>query len=188
MTLPRALMSLALLASLMACGDNSARYLVETPDVATQVRVRVATIEVRDVNLPSYAAASEIMVQQADGSLRPVPKSIWADDPVRAVTNAIARGIDTSSTASAMSEPWPLEESAQVRVNVRVERMVAQADGQFRLSGQYSISSPDQVVREVIDRFDIRQPLDDDTPGAIADAAGASLQALSGQIVARLRR
>ena len=66
--------------------------------------------------------------------------------------------------------------------------MVAQADGQFRLAGQYSIASPDYVVRESINRFDILRPMRDTTPGAVAEASGAAVLALSDLIVARLRR
>jgi len=183
----RALASLLMLASLAACGGNAARYLVDTPAPAQQVRVRVATVEVRDVTLPAYAAASEIMVQQPDGSLRPVSRSIWADDPVHAVTASVARGIAAGSTATAMSEPWPLDEPAQVRTEIRIERMVAQSDGQFRLAGQFSIASPDRIVRESIDRFDILRPMADDSAASVADATGAALLALSQQIVARLR-
>ena len=183
----RALMLLPVLA-IAGCGDNDARYLLTTPAPQQQARVPLSTIEVREVMLPAYASAAEIMLQDADGSLRPMARSVWADDPVRALTLALACNLDAASTATAMSEPWPLERPADVRIDVRIEHMVAQADGQFRLAGQYSIASPDYVVRESINRFDILRPMRDTTPGAVAEASGAAVLALSDLIVARLRR
>ena len=83
---------------------------------------------------------------------------------------------------------WPLEQPADVRIDVRIEHIVAQSDGQFRLAGQYSVASPDFVVRESINRFDILQPLADTTPASVAAASGAAVLALADLIIARLRR
>jgi uncharacterized lipoprotein YmbA len=171
-----------------ACGDNSARFLLDTPPSQQKIAVRVATIEVRDVTLPAYAASSEIMIQAEDGALRPLAQAVWADDPVRAVSLSLARNIEAVSTATASTEPWPLIDPAQVRVDVRIDRMVAQSDGQFQLAGQFSIAAPDGAVRESLNRFDILQPLAADTPDAIAQATSAVLLTLARQIATRLRR
>ena len=183
--LPRSLLLVAAAALLSACGDNSARYLLEPPATQGQVRVPVRSIEVRDVSLPAYASASEIMLQDEDGALRPISRAIWADDPVRGVTLTLARGIGQASTARVMGEPWPLEDPADARIEVRIEQMVAQSDGIFRLTGQYSVASPMQVTRERIERFEILQPMAGSDAGAVADAAGAALATLSRQIVTR---
>jgi len=183
----RACLLSALTLIVAACGDNAAQYMLEEPATQQRVRVRVATIEVREVTLPAYAAASEIMLQAEDGALRSVPEAIWADNPVRAVTLALARNLDAVSTATAAAEPWPLEQPADVRVDVRIDRMVARADGQFQLAGQFAVAAPEGAVRETINRFDILHPLSADTPRAVAQATGAALQSLSQQIVARLR-
>lgn len=182
----RAFVSCVLLLVLAACGDNAARYMLDTPTAEDRVRVRVSTIEVREVTLPAYAAASEIMVQQEDGALRPVSNAVWADDPVRAVTGALARDLGAVSTATAAAEPWPLDQPAQVRVNVRIDRMVAQNDNVFLLAGQYSIAAPDGAVRESINPFEIRQPMPDPSAQMIAIATGAALQNLARQIANRL--
>ena len=179
---------IATLSLTAACGDNNARYLLEPPATDTRVAVRVSTIEVRDVTLPSYAAASEVVQQDSDGALRPLARAVWADDPVRSVTLALTRMLDARSTATAMSEPWPLERYPDARVEVRIDRMVPGADGKFRLSGQYSIASPDSVIRESINGFDISVPLTGDTPGAVAQATGAAVGQLADAILARLRR
>lgn len=183
----RLVMCLAIAPLLGGCGENAARYLLDAPSPAQKVGVRVKTIEVRDVALPDYASASEIMVQDEAGALHPLPQAIWADDPVRGISLLLARNLDAASTATAMTEPWPLDQPPDARVDVRVERMVAQFDGQFRLSGQYAISSPDLIVRERIERFDILRPMGDQSPAAVASATSSALLALSEQIAAKLR-
>jgi uncharacterized lipoprotein YmbA len=151
-------------------------------------RIAVGTIEVRDVSLPTYAAASEIVIEKDDGSLSVVPKAIWADDPVHGVTGALARSLDLRSTASVASEPWPLAEPAAARVEVRIDRMIAKMDGQFELSGQFAIASPDGAIRESVQRFAVSAPMADSTPAAVAQATGAAIDNLADVIVKKLRR
>lgn len=184
----RACLFAALPLSLVACGETAGRYMLDAPATQQRTRVPVSRIEVRDVTLPDYASASEIMLQSEDGALFPLKGAIWADDPMRAVTLALARNLDTVTTATVAGEPWPLDAYPDVRIDTRIERMVARADGQFELSGQYSIAAPDQAVRESINRFQILQPLSGNTPVAVAQATSAALLTLSQQIAARLRR
>lgn len=185
--LPRSWFFAALLFA-AGCGDNSPRYLLDMPQPSQQISVRVSSIEVRDVTLPAYAAATEIVQLQDDGAVRPVKKAVWADDPVRSVTQSLARNLDTATNATAAAEPWPLDQPAQVRVDVRIDRMVARPDGQFQIAGQYSIAAPYGAVRETINRFDIEQPMTDQTPGAIAQANSNALLDLSEQIARTLAR
>ncbi len=173
---------LAVAGMLAACGDNSPRYLLDGAAAPTQIRVPVRSIEMRQVTLPSYAAASEIVQQQPDGALRPVAKAVWADDPTGAVTRILARNLDAGTTAVAAAEPWPLDTPAQVRVEVRVDRMVAQLDGTFRMTGQFSVAAPLGAIRESITRFDIVQPITGEGPGEIAQASSAALSQLAQQI------
>lgn len=186
MSFLRALVPLLVL--LAACADNSARFQLDPPASAAQRQARVSTVEVRDVSLPSYAAAQEIVSQQPDGALRDVPDSLWADDPVRGVTLALALALDDRSSATVAAEPWPLADPAQVRVDVRVERMLAAADGTFALAGQMALASPDGVLRERLERFDIRVPLTGTDPAAIADAGGRAISALADRIAQLLAR
>ena len=169
MTVLSRTLALALLPLLAACGDSNARYLVDAPVPAQQQRVRVSTVEMREVTLP------------------PVRNAIWAEDPTRGVTLALARNLDAAASATVMAEPWTLERRPDVQVDVRIERMVAQNDGQYRLAGQYAIASPDLVIRESVGRFDISQPLADTDPASVARATGAALMTLSQQIAGRLR-
>ncbi len=53
---------------LAACGTPE-RFAVSLPEVTRTERIAFASVEVRDVSLPSYAAADEINVQAADGTL-----------------------------------------------------------------------------------------------------------------------
>jgi uncharacterized lipoprotein YmbA len=182
-----AFLTLTLPIALAACGDNAARYLLDPANPQTRIAVRVSSIELRDVSLPSYAAGSDVVVQQADGSLRPAGKAVWADDPVRAVTRSLAENLDVITTASVAAEPWPLEQPADIRVEVRIDRMVARSDGQFQLTGQYAIAALGRSVRESINRFDIARPLEDTTPDAVARATSGALTDLSVQIANRLK-
>jgi uncharacterized protein len=184
----RTLTFLCLALAVTGCGNNSARYLINTPVAAQKVAVRVATIEVLDVKLPAYAAALEVPLQEEGGALRNLPDSLWADDPVRGVTNALARSLEATTTAKVAAEPWPLETSPQAVVDLRVDRMLASAAGQFEFAGQYAIASPDGVIRERLERFDIRIPLGTADPAGIVAAEGKAIAELGLQIARTLAR
>ncbi|KAA8608367.1 hypothetical protein AL036_07530 [Salipiger aestuarii] len=172
---------------LAACGTDQ-RYLIDPPQVAGSARVQVATLEVRDVSLPAYAEASEILVEGPDGGLSPIQNALWADDPVRAMTLAIAEQVAAGSSATVAPEPWPLQEDAQAEVTVTVAQLVAQADGTLRMTGQYALSSYDRIVRERIVPFSIAQPMRDNSPNAVAAATGAAISQLSADIIGSLAR
>ena len=184
-------LALVLALPLGACGVD-ARYLIaqgpaETGQPAAKARVRVRTIEVRDVSLPSYASATDIVVEQKDGALKPIGNAVWADDPVRGVTSALARAIGARSTATVAAEPWPLLDPADVQLEVRVDRMIARADGGFELTGQYAIAAPSGALREQVRRFAIRTPLQGTAPMAVAQATGLAIDQLAAKVVASLR-
>ncbi|AJE47808.1 PqiC family protein [Celeribacter indicus] len=182
-----------LLLALAACGDNDPRYLIATPPAteapAARAALRVATLEVRQVSLPAYAAADQILrEEEAGGALRPVKSALWADEPSRAMTQRLADRIAATSTAEVAAEPWPLARPAQAEVDVRVSELAARADGRLHLNGQFAISSYDMVVRERIVPFAIAVPMNSDAPGAIAQATGAAVNALAARITGTLAR
>lgn len=181
------LIILFVLATLAACGDKKARFEIPSPTAVTEARLHVSSIEVRDVSLPAYASASEIIVEDAAGALRPVPKAIWADDPARGVTGALARSLEAASTAKVAAEPWPLTSEPQARVQVRIDQMSARADGSFYLEGQFAISSGTGAVSDSLNRFAISVSMTDLTPASVASATGAALDQLAAKIVAKLK-
>ncbi len=179
---------LTLTLALAACGDNKSRFLINTVESSAQTRLSVGSIEVRDVSLPAYASASDIVVEQADGALKPVSKAIWADDPVRGVTGALARSLAAKSTATVSAEPWPLADSPAARLEVRVDQMVAGADGNFRLTGQFALSSPQGQIRDSLTRFAVSVPLADTSAGAVAASTGQAIDTLADEVLRKLRR
>lgn len=174
--------------SLAACSGSDDLFLIPTADNAEQVRVYPRSIEVRDVVLPAYAADADILLQDADGALRPLGGALWADDPQLGITQAISRRLDVSTTATAAPEPWPLFDGPDRSIHITIDRMVARADGQFELSGQFAVLSPSGATREYLRRFDILRPLAGTEPEQVATTLGQALSALTDQIAQSLAR
>ncbi|TMV07142.1 membrane integrity-associated transporter subunit PqiC [Ruegeria sediminis] len=181
------LILLACCAVLPACASNEALYLIAPTPGEKAVRVQARTIEMRMVSLPTYAAASEIIAQTPDGALHAQGNALWADDPERGMTAALARGLGERTGASVTMEPWPLSDGPDARVDVRVDQVYARADGSFELSGQFAVSSPDGVMREFVRRFDIRTPVQGEGPAAISNALAVALSRLSSDIAVAMR-
>lgn len=182
------LLALPLALGLTACGGNEPRFMVVAPTQSAPVKVRVSTVELREVILPAYSEDSQILAEDAKGGLVAVKGGVWADGSTTAITQELARSIDTRSSAAVAAEPWPLTDPADVRLEVRILRAVARADGQFQLTGQYALAAPEGAIRDSLERFDIATPLAGTAPGDIATAYGAALGQLSDAIIARLAR
>ncbi|NVK16899.1 MAG: membrane integrity-associated transporter subunit PqiC [Rhodobacteraceae bacterium] len=168
---------------LAACaGGNDPRYLISSAPGETVANLRSRSIEVRLVSLPSYAAASDIVAEGEGGALYALGGAQWADDPARGMTAALARGLNQRTGAAAAIEPWPLNTGPDARLDVRVDQVYARADGQFELSGQFAVSSPEGTVREFVKRFDITTPVNGTGPAATADALAVALAELARQV------
>ncbi|MBV2361591.1 PqiC family protein [Thalassococcus sp. CAU 1522] len=183
----RFLLSLGLACGLAACGDGTARYIIDPPKPETQVRLRLASIELKDLVLPAHASGPDVMIQSEDGSIVVLGDADWADEPARAYTDRLARSLDEGSTATVAAEPWPLFDRAQAQLVVRIDRMLARADGQFELSAQVAVTSADQVVRDRIERYSVTTPLPSADASGVSSATGAALDLLSDRILAMLR-
>ena len=161
-----------LLAGLTACTTTADRYAVPSVEVAQQQRIAFRSVEVREVSLPAYAASDEITTQDADGRLVSAGSVLWADTPGRAVALELSRYLAQITGARVASAPWPFEAFADAMLDVRFERLVAQADGVFRATGQYFVGVTDGR-RERSGFFDLTAPFDPEAgPGAIAAARG----------------
>ncbi|TRW98800.1 membrane integrity-associated transporter subunit PqiC [Paracoccus sp. M683] len=170
---------------LAACSnpEKTGRYLIDPPSPPVRVANQLGpTVELRDVSLPEYASGQEVSWQSADGAVRSTPDNLWADNPERAFTLTLARAISDVSGAAVIAEPWPLGEPPQRKLEVRVEKALAQADGIYRLSGRYFVADESGGGTNHARSFDISVPLADAQPGTIALAQSAALSVLAQQI------
>ena len=175
---------LPLILLLAACSGTAVRYPVPVPEITETVSIRFGSVEVRDVSLPSYAAAEEIQIQRADGALVSSADVLWADDPSREVSLALSRNLAALTRAQVANEPWPFDGFADARVEVRIEDMLAVETGAFRLTGQYFVA-PTSGRGNRSDYFSIEVPYDPDGGiVAIGAARAAALLQLS-QTIAR---
>tara|TARA_R110002124_G_scaffold212825_1_gene378893 strand:- start:255 stop:821 length:567 start_codon:yes stop_codon:yes gene_type:complete len=157
---------------LAACGDNSTSFAVTAPPVTEKQRIAFASVEVRDVSLPSYAAADEIAVQAEDGTLTSSSDVLWADAPERAIALELSQNLARMTGRRVASEPWPFQAYPDARLEVRFAELVAKASGEFHTSGQYFVAVTDGR-RERSGLFDLSVAYNPEGgPGAIAAARG----------------
>ena len=178
---PFAVMGLVLLS---ACGPGPLRLTVPPTPLGEPVAVSFATVEVRDVSLPTYAEDDEILVQGAGGSLTP-SGGVWADDPVRAITLELASALNALTSAQVVPEPWPFEEDAQARLDVRMTEIVADAaTSTFVMRGDYFVGSFDGTGRDRSGSFRIAVPLPAGSGPTAIPAARAQAVALLAREIA----
>lgn len=182
--LPVTALPLALIAGLAACSnpEKVGRFLIDPPTPAQRVANRLGTAELKDVSLPEYASGQEVAWQTQDGAVRSTPKNLWGDNPQRAFTLTLARAISGASGATVIGEPWPLAEPPARKLEVRVEKALAQADGVYRLAGRYFVSDAGYGGSSQARSFDIAVPLADQTPASIARAQSQAISQLAAQI------
>ena len=184
----RLVFSLGLALALGACGfgDTAERFAVPVADITERERISYGSVEVAEVSLPTYAALEEIFVAGEDGALQSDVAALWADDPTRAVTLELSRALATITGARVAPAPWPFEAFPEVRVDARIEEMLADADGVFRLSGQYFVAPRDETRRDRTGVFSLATPWDV-TKGAagIAEARGRLVRDLALEIAQR---
>ena len=158
--------------TLAGCGDNAVRFAVAPPAEVQKVRIGFGAVEVRDVSLPSYAAADEIHLQSEDGTLTSSTDVLWADKPERAIALEISQNLARMTGRRIASEPWPFEAYPDARLELRFSELVATTGGQFKASGQYFVAVEDGG-RERSGLFDEAVAFDPEAgPSAIAAARG----------------
>ena len=166
------------LLALAACGGGPTRVALPRVDPGERIPSRFASIEVREVTLPLYAAQEEIAFAREDGAIQTETGLLWADDPTRAVTLELTRGIGQVTGATVASEPWPFDEFADALVDVRIEDMTVQANGEFRLTGQAYVAPRGERGQSQF--FAVRVPLENVRDlGGIAEARARAVGELA---------
>jgi uncharacterized lipoprotein YmbA len=169
MTLIKPFAAVAAFVFLAACGAPD-RIAVQSPAVTETVRIGFASVEVKDVSLPTYASADEVTQQAPDGSLVTL-KTLWADAPERAIALELSRNLAKLTQRRVASEPWPFEEEAAATLDIRFNDLIAGTDGLFRATGQYFVGVYEG--RERAGLFDLTVAYDPaGGPPAIARARG----------------
>ncbi len=174
-----------LIGLLASCGQPSVRYAAAPVASGDRISIGLSKLEVREVSLPAYARSEEIWREAENGALTSDAATLWADDPARGVTMELSHHLATMSGARVAAEPWPFEDLPQARLVVRVQEMVAGADGQFRISGQYFVAHL-EGGRDRSGEFDIAAPFSvDGGAPAIAGARAAAVRDLARLIADR---
>jgi uncharacterized lipoprotein YmbA len=170
---------------LAACGAPDYFLLPPTP-AATRAASPVATIAVADINLPAYAAALEIPSLTGPETVHLDKKSLWADNPQRALTRHLAAALEARLRADVGTEPWPGFDAPGLRVEVGVDRMIGAPGGGLDFAGQYAIVAPSSGRIVAFDRFAITVPSQGEGyPGLLADHARA-IETLADRIAASI--
>lgn len=168
---------------LAAC--SSSDPLVPAPEVTAveQVVTRFASIEVLEVSLPEYASESEIYVER-DGTLIGAG-TLWADDPARAVTLALSRNLTQITGARIAPEPWPFDAYPEARVDVRIERLLADENGSLVMSGQVFVADLTGSAHDHARLFHLEHPIGGDFLPSAAARARSSIVAELAVFIAR---
>ncbi|WP_417727851.1 PqiC family protein [Roseovarius sp.] len=178
------LYALLMLGALGACSSvPEQRLTVPRAPVEAKQRIAFASVALREVSLPGYAAGEQIYLSDSNGILSTQPGLLWADDPGRAITLELSRHLAQMTGARVAAEPWPFSGFPEAQVEVRIEEMVAQDIGVLRLSGQYFVSSETGRARARL--FDLSVPVaadDDAGVAAIAAARGQAVRDLAVEI------
>ncbi|MFD0860464.1 PqiC family protein [Roseovarius aquimarinus] len=172
---------LAALAALAGCGAPDERVAVPRADAGMTQRIAYGAVSLRAVSLPTYAASEEIWISGPDGRIVAGDGLLWADDPGRAITLELTRYLTQITGARVASEPWPFLDRPDAELELRIEEMLAYADGTFRMSGQYFVAPENGRDRARL--FSLSVPIaGEGTAQDIAAARGAVMRQLAGEI------
>lgn len=176
--------ALVLTVTLTACSGGAERFAPTPAAISAplpKISSRYRSIEVRQISLPTHAATDEIASRGENGAITSSKEVLWADEPARAMTLEMARYLGQMTGAQVAAEPWPFLDRAAALIDIRVEEMVADANGTFVLTGQYYVA-PDSGVGGRSGLFSIAQPITGEGAASIAAARAGAVQALSEQI------
>ena len=180
--------SFATIMLLAACTPPSDRIALPQLTPTLSLRANVSSVLLRQVSLPTYAAAEEIATRSAGGLITAQPAILWADDPARAVTLALSSALGEILNTSVAPEPWPFVDLPAVAVDVRVVEFLAEADGSVNLSGQFFVGGDGIPYRNSTHEFAITETVQGTGLTAIAAAQSRALTQLAEQIARTLGR
>lgn len=176
--------ALSAVALLAACSGSPDRYSVEAPTVTSQQRIAFRSVEIRQVSLPSHAAAEEISLQEPGGKVVEEDGALWSDSPERAIGLELSRHLTRMTGARIAPDPWPFEAYPDARLEVRFAELVASKAGVMRGEGQYFVSAT-SGGRERTGLFELAVPFDaKGGPPAVAAARGRLIRDLA-ELLAR---
>lgn len=175
-------------AGIAACTPLAERLILTPLPSTLELRPLVGSAMVRTVSLPTYAAVEEIPIETTDGLVTINEDVLWADAPERAVTLVLTRTLSDILNTDVGPEPWPFIGLPDVSIDVRVEQILAGADGTFRLTGQFFVGGDGIDFPNTTHTFDISQEMADQSFSSIAKAQSATLLTLSEQIARTLAR
>jgi uncharacterized lipoprotein YmbA len=172
--------------SLLGCEDSSKLYLLD--DVVPQERLNTVAklVEVARLDLPEYVQANKISLRGEDGILRSSKNDLWADTPDRAMTELLALALDDGLSADVAADPWPFDQPADIKVVVKVHKLIGTQGGNLLFSGQYFLSSPIGGALAKTERFDIEVPLNDASVQMLSNAHSLAIGQLAAQISKRI--
>ena len=164
-----------------ACSNNISQFAIEGNPLEEGRRSNT-TIEVLEVSLPLYMQGQDIPVMDENGAIKTTSGAEWADDPARAISLNLAQSLSRLSGGIASVEPWPLDEPALKRLDVRVKTLLANNRGTLDFSGQYFLT-PDDGSKPKVDWFNIAVPMRSLDARSIAHATGIATQQLAREIL-----
>jgi uncharacterized protein len=182
----RALAALATIVALAACGGPD-YYLLPPPRPAvTQLPSPVASIVVSEIDLPTYAEALEVAELIGPLALQLDSSVSWADNPRRAMTRNLSAALESRLSARVAPDPWPGFDNPDLRIEVRVDRLVGAPVATLEFAGQYFIISPESGSLTAAERFSYRLPVPGEGIPALAAAHAAAIDRLADDIAARI--
>ncbi|MDX8349477.1 ABC-type transport auxiliary lipoprotein family protein [Cognatiyoonia sp. IB215446] len=174
--------------ALVACTPPIDRLAMPRLQSELSLSPLVSSAMVRTVILPTYAELEEVAFETPSGLIAIDENVLWADMPDRAVTLNIAQSLADILDTRVGPDPWPFVGLPDIAIDIRVARMLAGADGVFRLTGQYYIGGDGIDFPNSTRAFEITQPMPDQSLQSIAAAQSAALLTLSEQIARSLGR
>ncbi|SPF81667.1 PqiC family protein [Pseudoprimorskyibacter insulae] len=172
--------ALLIATALWGCAGDPARVVVAPETSTMTVRTTARSVEIKEVSLPAYAKEDKIALQNADGSVTSLEDSIWADEPERAMTNALVRNLTAITGRQIAASPWPLRGFPDAELSVRVEQMLVQAGAGLLLTGQYAVGFESGAGQ--IKPFSITVPVSATDQNGVAQAHDAAWRQLAERI------